>query len=78
MNAADSRLRKVAEANGGDGKFDATETKVGCYYWVQNCFDSDVIGCWKCIDLAIEEGELSANVAQPGVCRFDCDICSYS
>ena len=79
MNAADSRLRKVAEANGGDGKFDATETKVGCYCWGQNCFgDRDGIGCWKCVNLAKEEGELSADAAEPGVCRFDCDICQCS
>ena len=79
VHAADSRLREAAEANGGNGKFEATEMKVGCYCWGQNCFgDRDGIGCWKCVDLATEEGELSADVAKPGVCRFDCDICSYS
>ena len=80
VNAADSRLREAAETNGGDGKFEATETKVGCYCWGQNCFgDRDGIGCWKCVDLAMEEGELSAeDVVEPGVCRFDCDVCRCS
>ena len=77
VHAADARLREAAEANGGDGKFEATETKVGCYCWGQNCFgDRDGIGCWKCVDLAMEEkGELSADVVEPGVCRFNCNVC---
>ena len=75
VNAADSWLRKAAEANGGDGKFKPTETKVGCYCWGQNCFgDRDGIGCWKCVDLEMGGGELSADAVEPGVCRFDCDI----
>ncbi len=28
--------------------------------------------------MAIEEGELSANAVEPGVCRFNCDICRCS
>jgi hypothetical protein len=53
--------------------------KVGCYCWGQNCFgDRDGIGCWKCNDLAMEEGELSADAVEPGVCRFDCDVCRCS
>ena len=77
VHAADSRLREAAKANGGDGTFEATETKVGCYCWGQNCFgDMDGIGCWKCVDLAMEEkGELSADVVELGVCCFDCDVC---
>ena len=56
-----------------------TETKVGCYCWGQNCFgDRDCIGCWKCVDLVMEEGELLADAAEPGVCRFDCDVCRCS
>ena len=79
VHAADSRLREAAEANGGDGKFEATETKVGCYCWGQNCFgDRDGIGCWKCINLAMGEGELSADAVEPGVCRLDCDVCQCS
>ncbi len=75
VHVADSWLREAAEANGGDGKFEATETKVRCYCWGKNCFgDRDGIGCWKCVDLAMEEeGELSADVVGPGVCRFDCE-----
>ncbi len=79
VNAANSRLREAAEANGGDGKFEAAEMKVGCYCWGQNCFgDRDGIGCWKCVDLAMEKGELSADAVEPGVCRFDCDVCRCS
>ena len=55
VNAANARLREAAEANGGNGKFEAAATKVGCYCWVQNCFgDRDGIGCWKCVDLAMQ------------------------
>jgi hypothetical protein len=76
--AADARLREAAEANGGDGKFEATETKVGCYCWGQNCFgDKYGIGCWNCVNLARmkEGGELSADAVETGVCHFDCDVC---
>jgi hypothetical protein len=79
VNAANAQLREAAEANGGDGKFKATETKVGCYCWGKNCFgDRDGIGCWKCVDLAMKEGELSADAVETGVCRFDCDVCRCS
>jgi hypothetical protein len=79
VNVVDSRLCEAAEANGGDGKLEVTETKVRCYCWGQKCFgDRDGIGCWKCVDLAMEEGELSANAVEPGVCRFDCDVCRCS
>jgi hypothetical protein len=79
VNAADAQLREAAEANGGNGKFEATETKVGCYCWGQNCFgDRDGIGCWKCVDLVMKEGELLTDVVEPGVCRFDCDVCRCS
>jgi hypothetical protein len=80
VNAADARLREAAKANGGDGKFEAAETKVGCYCWGQNCFgDRDGIGCWKCVDLGMKGGgKLSADAVETGVCRFDCDVCRCS
>jgi hypothetical protein len=57
VNAANARLREVTEANDRDGKFEATETKVGCYCNGQNCFgDRDGIGCWRCVDLAMKGG----------------------
>ena len=76
--AADARLCEAAEANGGDGKFEATETKVGCYCWGQKCFgDKYGIGCWNCVNLARmkEGGELSADAVETRVCHFDCDVC---
>ena len=42
VNAADARLREEAVANGGDGIFEATTTKVGCYCYVQNCHGDEV------------------------------------
>jgi hypothetical protein len=35
---ADEGLRTAAEANSGDGVFQPTEIKVGCYCYNQNCF----------------------------------------
>ena len=56
VNAANSLLREKAEANGGDGIFEATTTKVGCYCYVQNCHgDEDGIGCWNCVDLSRQQ-----------------------
>jgi hypothetical protein len=76
VNAADAQLREAAEANGGDGKFEATETKVGCYCWGQKCFgDKYGIGRWNCVNLAMKEGEFSADVVETGVCCFNCNIC---
>ena len=78
--AADVRLCEAAEANGGDVKFEATETKVGCYCWGQNCFGNEYsIGCWNCVNLAMKEGgQLSADAVETGVCCFDCDVCRCS
>ena len=46
VNAADAWLREEAKANDGDGKFEATATKVGCYCYGQNCFGDEYgIGC---------------------------------
>jgi hypothetical protein len=79
VNAADARLCKAAKANGSNGKFEVTEMKVGCYCWGQNCFgDRDGIGCWKCVNLAMKEGELSADAVETGVCCFDCNVCRCS
>ncbi len=79
INAADAWLRVAAKANSSDGKFEATETKVGCYCYGQNCFgDKDGIGCWKCIDLAMKEGEFLADAVETGVCHFDCNVCRCS
>ena len=66
-------------ANGGNGIFEATTTKVGCYCYVQNCHgDEDGIGCWNCVDLAMKKGDFPTDDVEPGVCRFDCDICKCS
>jgi hypothetical protein len=79
VNAANAWLRKASEANGGDEKFVATETKVGCYCYGQNCIgDKDGIGCWRCVDLAMKEGEFLADAVETGFCRFDCNICQCS
>ena len=80
VNAADARLREGAKANGGDGKFEATATKVGCYCWGQNCFgDRDGIGCWKCVNLAMKgDVELLADAVETRVCCFACDVCLCS
>jgi hypothetical protein len=69
-----------APTNGGDGKFKATETKVGCYCWGQNCFgDRDGIGCWKCFNLAMKgEVELLADAVETRECCFACDVCLCS
>ena len=73
VNAANAWLCQAAMANGGDGKFEATERKVGCYCWGQNCFgDRDGIGYWNCINLTMEECELLYNEVEPGVCHFQC------
>ncbi len=36
INAADALLCMGAETNGGDGKFEVTANKVGCYCFGQN------------------------------------------
>ena len=79
INAANARLREDAEANDGDGKFEGMATKVGCYCYGQNCFGDEYgIGCWHCVDLAMTIGEVPAVEVDPGLCRFDCDICRCS
>jgi hypothetical protein len=66
-------LRAAASANDGNGKFDPPSNKSGCYCFCQNCFgDENGIGCWYCVELAMERGP-----GVPGlrVCQFDCPIC---
>ncbi len=76
INAADALLREEAEANGGDGKFEAAANKVGCYCYGQNCYgDDDGIGCWWCVELARRKDDLPSVEVEPGVCQFDCPIC---
>ncbi len=74
--SGDERLCRAAEADGGDGRFEPLETKVGCYCFNQNCFGYESgIGCWWCVELATEkEGDVPDEI-EPGVCRFDCSIC---
>jgi hypothetical protein len=55
INSGDDRLRRAGEANGGDGVFEPVEMKVGCYCYSQNCVgDKARIGCWWCVELAME------------------------
>ena len=78
INSGDDRLRRAAEANGGDGVFEPIQMKVGCYCFSQNCFgDESGIGCWRCVELACEKGDPVDDV-EPGVCRFGCSICACS
>jgi hypothetical protein len=52
INAADALLCEEAEANGGDGKFEAGVNKVGCYCYGQNCYGDDGdIGCRWCVEM---------------------------
>jgi hypothetical protein len=75
INASNAGLRATAEANGGDRKFVAKEKKVRCYCYNQNCFgDKSGIGCWWCVKLAMEKGDVLYEV-EPGVCCFECNIC---
>jgi hypothetical protein len=74
--AGDERLRTAAEADDGDGVFQPTETKVGCYCFGQNCYgDKDGIGCWWCVELAMEKCNAPSDEVEPGVCRFNCNVC---
>jgi hypothetical protein len=76
INAADALLRVGAETNGGDGKFEVTANKVGCYCFGQNCYgDDDGIGCWWCVVLARRKDDLPSVEVEKGVCQFDCHIC---
>jgi hypothetical protein len=78
INSGDDRLRRPAEANGGDGVFEPVEMKVGCYCYSQNCFGDEAgIGCWWCVELAMEKGDPVEEV-EHGVCRFGCTICGCS
>jgi len=73
INAADALLRVGAETNGGNGKFEATANKVGCYCFGQNCYgDDDGIGCWWCVVLARRKDDLPSIEVELGVCQFDC------
>jgi hypothetical protein len=73
--SGDERLRRAAEADGGGGRFEPLETKVGCYCFNQNCFgDESRIGCWWCVELAMEKRDVPDEV-EPGVCHFECNIC---
>ena len=70
--AGDARLRTAAEALGGDGIFQPMESEVGCYCFNQNCFgDKSGIGCWWCVELAMEKGIVPSDEVEPGVCRFE-------
>jgi hypothetical protein len=72
INAADALLREEAEANSGDGKFEAAVNKVGCYCFGQNCYgNDDGIGCWWCVEMVRRKDNLPA----VEVCQFDCPIC---
>ncbi len=76
VNSGDDRLRRAAEANGGDGVFEPLETKVGCYCYSQNCFgDESGIGCWWCVELAMEKDD-PINKVEPGICHYGCRICA--
>ena len=78
INSGDDRLRRAAEANGGDGVFEPMEMQVGCYCFSQNCFGDEAgIGCWWCVELAMQKGD-SVDEVEPGVCRFGCAICGCS
>jgi hypothetical protein len=75
INNADALLRMGAETNGGDGKFESTANKVGCYCFGQNCYgNDDGIGCWWCVVLARRKDNLPSVEVEPGVCQFDCHI----
>ncbi len=68
----------LKEGVGGEyGVLEAMETKVGCNCFGQNCFGNEYgIGCWKCVELAIKNGDILANaVVASGVSCFDCDVC---
>ena len=55
INSGDDHLRRAGEANGGDGVFEPVEMKVGCYCYSQNCVEDKArIGCWWCVELAME------------------------
>ena len=41
INANDACLHATAVANGGNGKFNATENKVGCSCYGQNCYGDE-------------------------------------
>jgi hypothetical protein len=78
INSGDDHLRRAAEANIGDSVFQPVEMKVGCYCYSQNCFGDEAgIGCWWCVELAMEKGDPVEEV-EPGVCRFGCAICGCS
>jgi hypothetical protein len=69
-------LLRAVKADGGDGRFEPLETKVGCYCFNQNCFgDKSGIGCWWCVELVTEKGGDIPDEIEPGVCHFDCRIC---
>ena len=76
INAANALLRVGAETNGGNGKFEATANKVGCYCFGQNCYgDDDGTGCWWCMVLARRKDDLPSIEVELGVCQFDCHTC---
>ena len=58
--------------------FEPVEMKVGCYCYSKNCFGDEAgIGCWWCVELAMEKGDPVEEV-EPGVCHFGCAICGCS
>ena len=62
-------LRATAEDNGGNGKFNTMENKVGYYCYRQNCYgDKHSIGwCWMCVELAMRGGVPSSDAGvEPG------------
>ncbi len=74
--SGDECLRRAAEADEGDCRFERLETKVGCYCFNQNCFgDESRIGCWWCVELVTEKGGDVPDEIEPGVCHFNCRIC---
>ncbi len=75
ISANDAHLHATAEVNGGDGKFVATENRVGCYCYDKTCFgDESGSGCWWCGGLATEKGD-GPDEVDPSVCCFECNIC---
>jgi hypothetical protein len=57
VNAADEALGLAAEANGGDGMFEASEHKGWCLCYGQNHHrDKNETGCWWCIESAAMKG----------------------
>jgi hypothetical protein len=69
-------MQGSAEADGGDGRFEPLEIKVGHYCFDQKCYgDESGIRCWWCVKLATEKWGDVPDEIEPGVCRFNCSIC---